>query len=96
MNRPLQALLLSAALAACATPSPMQWEKTGATAAAVNEDSEQCRQQARFARMPESVMAPPARSVADRGPLTREEELVVQERMNFQACMREKGYSAKR
>jgi hypothetical protein len=82
MNRPLQALLLSAALAACATPSPMQWEKTGATAAAVNEDSEQCR--------------PPARSVADRGPLTREEELVVQERMNFQACMREKGYSAKR
>lgn len=40
-------------------------------------------------------MAPPARSTAERV-LTREEELEVQETANFQACMREKGYSAKR
>jgi hypothetical protein len=95
MTRPLHALLLGAALAACAAPTPLHWDKPGTTPAAMNDDSEQCRQQARFTTMPERVLAPPPRSEAERV-LTREEELRVQETVNFQACMREKGYSAKR
>ena len=96
MNLRFQGLLLCAALAGCAAaPTPTHWEKPGASQSATKEDAEQCRLQARFAPMPERVMAPPARSSAERV-LTREEELEVQEAVNFQACMREKGYSAKR
>lgn len=73
----------------------MHWDKPGSSQTAMKEDAEQCRLQARFAPMPERVMAPPERSTADRV-LTREEELRVQETVNFQACMRGKGYSAKR
>lgn len=96
MNRPFHALLLCAVLAGCAAaPTPAHWEKPGASQSAMKEDAEQCRLQARFAPIPERVMAPPARSTAERV-LTREEELEAQQTVNFQACMREKGYSAKR
>jgi hypothetical protein len=95
MNRPFHALLLSAALAACAATTPMHWEKPGASQAGLKEDTEQCRAQARFARLPERVTAPPPRSTAERA-LTREEELAAQETASFQACMRDKGYGAKR
>jgi hypothetical protein len=96
MNRPFHALLLCTALAGCAAaPTPMHWEKPGASQSATKEDADQCRLQARFAPMPERVLAPPPRSTAERV-LTREEELEVHESVNFQACMRQKGYSAKR
>lgn len=95
MNRPFQALLLSAVLAACAAQTPMHWEKPGSNQTALKDDTEQCRAQARFGRMPESVTAPPPRSTAERA-LTRDEELAAQEAANFQSCMRGKGYSTRR
>jgi hypothetical protein len=89
------AWLLSVALAACA--SPAQWEKPGATETARNDDSEQCRVQARFAPLPPDY-APALSGSASMtsNVLSREEQRARIEAEAFQKCMTGKGYSAKR
>lgn len=88
------AWLLALVLAACA-PRTAQWEKPGATAATANEAVEQCRVAARFSPVPASALRPPP-TTAGTGALTREEELAALETAEFQRCMRERGYSARR
>jgi hypothetical protein len=77
--------------AACAAPQPPQWEKPGTSAAMAQEDSEQCRLQAR-------LQAPAPRLVDRTGTateriMTGQEESVRSEVEFFHRCMREKGYS---
>ena len=86
--------MLGIALAACAGPEA-HWEKAGAGEAAVNEASQQCREQARLEQSSPQTVQEPARSVAGRG-LSRDEERALQDIDDFQKCMRAKGYSAKR
>jgi hypothetical protein len=84
-------------LAACAAPAP-QWEKPGASDAALKEDSEQCRVEARLS----PHAAAPSASVAGMAPevaglaTSREEERAPHDTGRFQECMRGKGYSVKR
>lgn len=85
--------ILSAALAACAAPSPAQWEKPGASQTAVNETMQECRVQARLASEP----AIRARDPETPGALMVQlEERDAREAQQFQICMQAKGYSAKR
>jgi len=89
------AWLVSAVLAACATPA--HWEKPGATEAALKEDSEQCRIQASLAPTPQRNAPPPSGSATvTTGILSRQEQLAVHEAEQFQKCMTGKGYSLKR
>jgi hypothetical protein len=88
------AWLLAAALAACSGGAP-HWHKTGASEAMVQEDSDECRRQARVALLPERRA--PARTPGEPSTLlTGEEERALSELRHFQRCMREKGYSAER
>jgi hypothetical protein len=86
---------VSAALGACAAPTPLHWEKPGATEARVKEDSEDCRVKARFAPLPASRPPAPSSSSATRV-LSREQERAQHDTEYFQRCMQEKGYSARR
>lgn len=80
-------------LAACG--SAPHWHKPGMSQAAVQEDSEQCRREARDALLP--AHASPARTPGEPSTLlTGEEERALSELRHFQRCMREKGYSAER
>ena len=88
------AWMVSVALAACAAPM-MHWEKPGASEAKVKEDSEECRVQVRLSPLPQQTVGSPSPSVAARV-LSREEERALHDTENFQKCMRDKGYSAKR
>src|SRR5687767_3794668 len=89
----LYAWVLSAALAACGTPA--QWEKPGATAAGMQQDSERCREEARLASLP-SYLAPAAGQTADTTALSRDQQRTLRETEAYQKCMRERGYSASR
>ena len=87
------AWLLGAVIAACG--SAPHWHKPDASQAAAQEDSEQCRREARDALLP--ARAAPARTPGEPSTLlTGEEERVLSELRHFQRCMREKGYSAER
>jgi hypothetical protein len=93
--RPLLAgcAVLSLALAACAANSP-HWEKPGAAASAVHEDSEQCRTRARQeAPLPQFPRETAATTTQSR---TFDEQRKLNETEFFQKCMREKGYRAAR
>jgi hypothetical protein len=89
MSLARHAWVLAAALAACAKPA--HWEKPGASASAVQEDSEQCRVKARL----ESQLLEPLPSLTPRV-LTVEEQRQLDEIQHFQKCMQDKGYAAKR
>ena len=84
---------MCAALAACA--GQPRWEKPGADTVAAWNDSEQCHAQARLA--PTSPLLPVTASSPDPVPIvTREEQLARLQVQQFQKCMRDKGYTAKR
>jgi hypothetical protein len=81
-------------VAACAAPKAPQWEKPGASAAVAQQDSEQCRLDAR-------LQAPTPRLVDRTGTatgrvITGQEQAVLSEVEFFQRCMADKGYSQKR
>lgn len=79
--------------AACGGPA--RWEKPGATQAAIEQDTQDCRMQARLApeahpvplSSPTGLGTPPAERIEDRE---------AREAQQFQICMRAKGYSARR
>ena len=73
----------------------MHWDKAGANEARVKEDSEDCRVQVRLSQLPPQTVPSPSQSVATRV-LSREEDRALHDSENFQKCMRDKGYSAKR
>ena len=87
------AWLLSVALLACGTPA--KWEKPGATAAGVQQDSEKCQAEARLAAVP-PYLAPAAGQTAETTALTREQQRTLGESEAYQKCMRDHGYSAVR
>lgn len=87
----IHACLLTVALAACAAPAS-QWEKPGASQAAVQEDSARCRDEARLTAPGSQLPSPTITTTAQ----TREEERELSELVQFQKCMREKGYSTRR
>lgn len=72
-----------------------QWEKPGATAAMVQEDSDQCRMKARLDAPYPSVLDRTGSTVTTRI-LTVEEERLRNENEIFQKCMQERGYRAGR
>jgi len=81
-------------LAACA--GPVQWEKEGATPAALDEDSKQCSQQARLAAT--AVAAPPPLPQPGMigAPIRQQDQYAMREAQEFQSCMRAKGYKETR
>ena len=94
MKLSAQTWVVAVALAACAVPV-MHWEKPGASEAKVKEDSEECRVQVRLSPLPPQTVGSSSPSAATRV-LSREEERALHDTENFQRCMRDKGYSAKR
>jgi len=80
-------------LAACS--SPPTWDKAGASETTVQNDSNDCRVQARLAPLPERYMGSPTASVTS-NVLSREEQRAMYESQEFQKCMTGKGYSSKR
>ena len=80
-------------LAACAAGSP-QWDKPGAGQAAIDEDVQKCRVEARLASQPRLAGPSPMTSG---GPLVdRGQERDAQEAQDVRKCMEGKGYSLKR
>lgn len=80
-------------LAACAAGTP-QWDKPGAAQAAVDEDLQRCRVEARLA--PQPGLAGPsapasATPLADRG-----QERDAQEAQQVSQCMQNRGYTVRR
>ena len=80
-------------LAGCAAPAP-QWEKPGAGKAAVEEAMQHCRVQASLSPPPHPG-APIARSSGAPG-LDRIEDRQAREAQQFQKCMHDQGFSARR
>jgi hypothetical protein len=91
MSLPRLAWTLCAALAACGAPA--KWEKPGATAAALQQDSAQCAEQARLQSVP-PYLAAAGGAPAERTALSREQQRTQRETEAYQKCMRAKGYSA--
>jgi hypothetical protein len=90
------ALAVALLLAACS--SPPTWDKAGASETTAQNDSNDCRVQARFAPLPEPerfTAGPPTASVPS-NVLSREEQRATFETQEFQKCMTAKGYTAKR
>ena len=82
------ALLL---LAACG--SPPTWQKSGATETTVQNDSSDCRVQARLAPLPERYIPAPSPSTTSKV-LSLEEQRAMYESDEFQKCMIARGYTA--
>jgi len=80
-------------LAACS--SAPTWDKAGATETTVQNDSNDCRVQARLAPLPERYTGSPTASVTSQV-LSREEQRAMYESQEFQKCMTGKGYTDKR
>ena len=83
--------VVSLLLAACG--SPPTWEKAGASETTVQNDSGDCRVQARLAPLPERYIGSPTASVTS-NVLSREEQRTMFESQEFQKCMTAKGYTA--
>jgi succinylarginine dihydrolase len=77
-------------LAACSS-SPA-WDKAGASETTTQNDSNDCRVQARLAPLPERYTGSPTASVTSRV-MSREEERAMFESQEFQKCMMAKGYA---
>jgi uncharacterized protein with von Willebrand factor type A (vWA) domain len=96
MDMRRHAWLVSLVLAACASSAP-QWEKPGATAASMQEDSDQCRSLAILSPMPQHYAPPPSGAATVSSAITmRQEQLAAHESEQFQKCMTDKGYRIKR
>src|SRR5262245_52678513 len=80
-------------LAACG--SPPTWEKDGASETTVQNDSSDCRVQARLAPLPERYIPAPSPSETSKV-LSLGEQRAKFESEEFQKCMAAKGYTAKR
>jgi len=89
----LAVAVFSVFLSACGS-SPT-WDKAGASETTVQNDSNDCRVQARLAPLPERYMGSPTASVTS-NVLSREEQRAMFESQEFQKCMTGKGYSPKR
>jgi hypothetical protein len=85
------ALVLIVFLAGCAAPVT-QWEKPGASQAAVDEAMQQCRVEARLS--PQQHLPPTPRTMGTPG-MDRIQSRDADEAEQFQKCMRDRGYSAK-
>jgi hypothetical protein len=80
-------------LAACG--SPPTWQKSGVTETTVQNDSSDCRVQARLAPLPERYTPSPDPSVTSKV-MSLEEQRAAFETVEFQKCMTGKGYTTKR
>src|ERR1700741_827091 len=93
-SRPrLAVAVLAFFLAACS--SPPTWDKAGASETTVQNDSNDCRVQARLAPVPERYMGSPTASINSQV-LSLEERRAMYESQEFQKCMTAKGYTDKR
>jgi hypothetical protein len=80
-------------LAACAAGAP-QWDKPGAAQAAMDDDMQKCRVEARVA--PEPRRAGPSPATSDTPLSDRGQERDTQEMQEVRRCMEGKGYRVKR
>jgi hypothetical protein len=88
------ALLLAQLLAGCA--GPVQWEKDGATEAALEQDSKQCKEKARLAATA-VLVAPPIPQPGMLGaPMRQQDQYAMRESQEFGSCMLDRGYKVKR
>jgi len=85
--------IAGASLVVAACGSPPTWEKAGANPTTVQNDSDDCRVQARTAPFPERYLGSPDPSVTSKV-MSREDERVTLETQEFQKCMTGKGYTA--
>jgi len=92
VRRPFAVVLFLGA--ACAGPA--QWEKEGASAAAREQDTKDCRQQARLKAtdvLSAPALPPPGMISA---PGRQQEQLALREAQEFHGCMVAKGWQEKR
>lgn len=80
-------------LAACAAGAP-QWDKPGAAQAAIDEDMQKCRVDARLS--PEPRLAGPGQATSGDALSGRGQERDAQEAQGVRRCMESKGYRVKR
>jgi hypothetical protein len=91
--RGLSLAIAGASLVVAACGSPPTWEKAGANQTTVQNDSDDCRVQARMAPFPERYVGSPDPSVTSKV-MSREDERLTFETQEFQKCMTGKGYAA--
>jgi hypothetical protein len=94
-SRPAWLAIATVALLLAACSSPPTWDKAGASDTTVQNDSGDCRVQARMAPLPERYVGSPDPSVTSKV-LSREDQRATFETQEFQKCMTGKGYTAKR
>jgi hypothetical protein len=94
-SRPAWLAIATVALLLAACSSPPTWDKAGASDTTVQNDSGDCRVQARMAPLPERYIGSPDPSVTSKV-LSREDQRATFETQEFQKCMTGKGYTAKR
>ena len=92
LSRPAWPAIATVALLLAACSSPPTWDKAGASETTVQNDSSDCRVQARLAPLPERYMGSPTASVTSQA-LSREEQRAMFESQEFQKCMMAKGYA---
>lgn len=93
--RPASLAVVLVVLVVAGCGSPQVWQKPGAAETTVQNDSEDCRVQARQAPLPERyVPSPSAQSGPVPVPPREEEQRAVREAEAFQKCMIAKGYTA--
>lgn len=80
-------------LAACAAGAP-QWDKPGAAQAAIDEDMQKCRLDARLS--PEPRLGGPTRMTSADPLIDRGQERDAQDAQDVRKCMEGRGYSLKR
>lgn len=80
-------------LAACAAGTP-QWDKPGAAQAAVDEDLQRCRVEARLS--PQPHLGGPSAQTSATPLVDRGQEREAQEAQQIRKCMEGRGYSVKR
>jgi hypothetical protein len=95
LSRPTWPAIATVALFLAACSSPPTWDKAGASDTTVQNDSGDCRVQARLAPLPERYIGSPDPSVTSKV-LSREDQRTAFESQEFQKCMTGKGYTAKR
>ena len=89
-------LLVFALFLAAACAGPVRWEKEGASAAALDQDTKACNQQARL-KASEVLAVPPLPQPGMIGaPMRQQDQYALREAREFQHCMQAKGYEAKR